>query len=242
MSGLSEKIILALDVESFKEAEGFVKKLSSIIGIFKVGKQLFTRCGPRIIEMIHEHRGRVFLDLKFHDIPNTVARAVEEASKHKVFMLTVHALGGKKMMVRAVAAAADICRDTSTPPPLIVAVTILTSLIEEDLKEIGIDVPVASAVSRLAALAKQAGVIGVVASAQEAPLIRASCGEGFIIVTPGIRPRGSSPGDQKRTVTPAEALLAGANYLVIGRPVLEARDPLRAAHEILDEVAGAEIK
>ena len=242
MSTSPGKIILALDVEGFKEAEGFVKKLSSIIGIFKVGKQLFTHCGPKIIEMIHDYRCKVFLDLKFHDIPNTVARAVEEASKHKVFMLTVHALGGRKMMSQAAAAAASVCRHTSSPPPLILAVTILTSLAQEDLHEIGIDVPVESAVSRLAILAEQAGVSGVVASAQEAPLIRASCGEGFTIVTPGIRPRGSAPDDQKRIVTPAEALLAGAHYLVIGRPVLEAADPLRAAYEIAEEVAKTEIK
>ena len=242
MNRQSEKIILALDVDSFEAAEDMVKKLSGVIGIYKVGKQLFTRCGPRIIEMIHAHRGRVFLDLKFHDIPNTVSRAVEEACKHNVLMLTVHALGGKKMMAQAVAAAADRCRGTSSSPPLIVAVTILTSMLQEDLKEIGMDVPVESAVSRLAALARQAGVGGVVASAREAPLIRATCGENFIIVTPGIRPRGSAPGDQKRTVTPAEALSAGADYLVIGRPVLEAPDPLKAAREIAAEVVGAAIK
>ncbi len=230
----SDKIILALDVDSFEAAEEMVKKLSGMIGIYKVGMQLFTRCGPRIIEMIHAHRGRVFLDLKFHDIPNTVARAVEEACKHNVFMLTVHAQGGKKMMASAVAAAG--MRRGTSPPPLIVAVTVLTSMSQEDLQELGIDAPIQSAVSHLAALARQAGTSGVVASAKEAPLIRASCGKDFIIVTPGIRPQGSSPGDQKRTVTPAEAFTAGADYLVIGRPVLEAPDPVQAARDITAEV------
>jgi len=241
MNASADKIILALDVDSFEAAEEMVKKLGGMIGIYKVGMQLFTRCGPRIIEMIHAHRGRVFLDLKFHDIPNTVARAVEEACKHNVFMLTVHAQGGKKMMAGAVAAAAGMRRGIS-PPPLIVAVTVLTSMSQEDLQELGIDAPVQSAVSHLAALARQAGTSGVVASAKEAPLIRASCGKDFIIVTPGIRPQGSSPGDQKRTVTPAEALAAGADYLVIGRPVLEAADPVQAARVITEEVAETEIK
>jgi orotidine-5'-phosphate decarboxylase len=237
MNRQSEKIILALDVDSFEAAEEMVKKLSGMIGIYKVGMQLFTRCGPRIIEMIHAHRGRVFLDLKFHDIPNTVARAVEEACKHNVFMLTVHAQGGKKMMASAVAAAG--MRRGTSPPPLIVAVTVLTSMSQEDLQELGMDSPVQSAVSHLAALARQAGTSGVVASAKEAPLIRASCGKDFIIVTPGIRPQGSSPGDQKRTVTPAEAFAAGADYLVIGRPVLEAPDPVQAARDITAEVQRA---
>ena len=237
MSTSADKIILALDVDSFEAAEEMVKKLSGMIGIYKVGMQLFTRCGPRIIEMIHAHRGRVFLDLKFHDIPNTVARAVEEACKHNVFMLTVHAQGGKRMMASAVAAAG--MRRGTSPPPLIVAVTVLTSMSQEDLQEFGIDAPVQSVVSRLAALARQAGTSGVVASAKEAPLIRASCGKDFIIVTPGIRPQGSSPGDQKRTVTPAEAFAAGADYLVIGRPVLEAPDPVQAARDITAEVQRA---
>jgi len=235
-----EKIILALDLDGFEAAEEMVKKLSGVIGIYKVGKQLFTRCGPRVIEMLHAHQTRVFLDLKFHDIPNTVARAVEEACKHHVFMLTVHALGGKRMIAQAVAAAAARCRDTSSSPPLIIAVTVLTSMAQEDLHEIGMDAPVESTVSRLATLAQQAGAAGVVASAREAPLIREACGEKFIIVTPGIRPRGSASGDQKRTLTPAEALAAGADYLVIGRPILEAADPVRAARDITAEVAEAE--
>jgi orotidine-5'-phosphate decarboxylase len=233
---VAKKIILALDVETFKEAEHFVKKLSSTIGIFKVGKQLFTHCGPTIIEMIHHHRGKVFLDLKFHDIPNTVARAVEEASKLNVFMLTIHALGGKKMMQEAVATSSTFARNSSLPAPLILAVTILTSLKPDDLKDIGINAPVEEAVSRLAILAKQAGVNGVVASARETHIIRAACGNDLIIVTPGIRPQGTSRDDQKRAATPHEALLAGSDYMVIGRPILEARDPLKVVQEIAEEL------
>ena len=236
MSSASENIILALDVETFEEAEYFVKTLRNTIGIFKVGKQLFTRCGPKIIETVHDHKGKVFLDLKYHDIPNTVARAVEEAVKLKVFMLTIHAMGGMEMMQEAVASSISSARTMSAPPPLIVAVTILTSLKQEDLGAIGIDLPIEEAVSRLAVLAKQAGVKGVVASAQEAQRIKAACGNDFIIVTPGIRPQDTSLDDQKRVVTPKEALRAGSTFMVIGRPILKASDPLKAAQEIAREV------
>ena len=236
MSPASEKIILALDVETFEEAEYFVKTLRNTIGIFKVGKQLFTRCGPGIIEMVHHHEGKVFLDLKYHDIPNTVARAVEEAAKLKVFMLTIHAMGGMEMMQKAVASSTSSSRTLAVPPPLIVAVTILTSLKQEDLVAIGIDMPIEETVFRLATLAKQAGVNGVVASAQEAQRIKTGCGSDFIIVTPGIRPQNTSLDDQKRTVTPKEALRAGSTFMVIGRPILKAKDPLKAAQDIAHEV------
>jgi len=231
-----EKIILALDVESFKEAEELVELLSDYISIFKVGKQLFTHCGPKIIEMIHHHKGKVFLDLKYHDIPHTVAGAVKEACKLKVFMLTLHAMGGQKMMQEAVEASIKIAQQLSSNPPLILAVTILTSLQQEDLKDIGVVPPVEEAVLRLARLSQHAGVKGVVASAREASLIRAACGRNFIIVTPGIRPKGKEADDQKRTLTPKEALLAGSDYLVIGRPLVEAPDPLEAAKEIVQEL------
>ncbi len=239
MSPASEKIILALDVATLEEAEGFVRKLRPAIGIFKVGKQLFTRCGPDIIEMIHHHGGKVFLDLKYHDIPNTVARAVEEAARLKVFMLTIHATGGFTMMKEAVASGISSSRTISGPPPLIVAVTILTSLKQEDLNAIGIDLPIEEAVSRLAVLAKQAGVNGVVASAQEAKRIKAACGNDFIIVTPGIRPQDTSLDDQKRAVTPKDALRAGSTFMVIGRPILKANDPLKAAEAIAREIGEA---
>ena len=232
----SEKIILALDIKSFKEAEEFVELLRDYVGVFKVGKQLFTHCGPKIIEMIHHHKGKVFLDLKYHDIPHTVARAVEEACKLKVFMLTLHAMGGQKMMQGAVDASIKMAKKLSSTPPLILAVTILTSLQQEDLKDIGMVPPIEDAVLRLAKLSQRAGVNGVVASARETALIRATCGSDFIIVTPGIRPKGTTPYDQKRTVTPKEALLAGSDYIVIGRPLLEASDPIEAAKEIVKEL------
>ena len=239
MSPASEKIIVALDVATLEEAEGFVKKLSPAIGIFKVGKQLFTRCGPDIIEMIHHHGSKVFLDLKYHDIPNTVARAVEEAAKLKVFMLTIHAMGGFTMMQEAVASSISSSRTISAPPPIIVAVTILTSLKQEDLVSIGMDLSIEEAVSRLAALAKKAGVNGVVASAQEAQPIKAACGNDFIIVTPGIRPQDASLDDQKRVVTPKDAVRAGSTFMVIGRPILKASDPLEAAEAIVQEIGEA---
>ena len=239
MSPASEKIILALDVATLEEAESFVKTLSPSIGIFKVGKQLFTRCGPRIIEMIHHHGGKVFLDLKYHDIPNTVARAVEEAAKLKVFMLTIHAMGGFTMMKEAVASSINSSLNLCTPPPIVVAVTILTSLKQEDLAAIGMDLPIEEAASLLAVLAKKAGVNGVVASAQEAQRIKAACGDNFIIVTPGIRPQDASLDDQKRVVTPKDAVRAGSTFMVIGRPILKADDPLKAAEAIVQEIGEA---
>ncbi len=231
-----DKIILALDVESFKEAEKFVALLREHIGIFKVGKQLFTHCGPEIIEMIHHHSGKAFLDLKYHDIPHTVARAVEEACKLKVFMLTLHATGGQRMMREAVDASIKMTQKHSSRPPLILAVTILTSLQQEDLTDIGMNSPVEEAVLRLAKLAKGAGVQGVVASAREAALIRNAYGSDLIIVTPGVRPKGAAFDDQKRTLTPREAFSAGSDYIVIGRPILKAEDPLKAAREIVEDM------
>lgn len=228
-----EKLIVALDVESFEEAERLVVLLREDAGVFKIGKQLFTHCGPDIIKMINRHGGRAFLDLKYHDIPHTVARAVEEACKLKVCMLTLHATGGQRMMREAVEASIRVANQHSFSPPLILAVTILTSLQQQDLVEIGMDSPVEEAVLRLAKLAKSAGVQGVVASAREAALIRDTCGSNFIIVTPGIRPKGTASGDQKRTLTPQEAVSAGADYIVVGRPILTASDPLKAAREIV---------
>jgi orotidine-5'-phosphate decarboxylase len=232
----AEKIILALDVEGFKEAEEFVRLLGGKIGVFKVGKKLFTRCGPRVVEMIHRHKGKVFLDLKFHDIPNTVAGAVEEACKLKVFMLTLHAMGGKKMMQEAVESAARMSHKLSIPSPLILAVSILTSLKQEDLNDIGMSSPLEESVLRLAKLSHFAGVHGVIASAKEVVKIKAHFGEDFIVVTPGIRPAGAALNDQKRAVTPKEALMAGSDYLVIGRPILEAKDPLKVVEEITAEL------
>ncbi len=236
MSLARERLIFALDVESFEEAERWVRLLHDKVGIFKVGKQLFTRCGPEVVRMIQDQGGDVFLDLKYHDIPNTVAKAGVEACKLGVRIFNVHALGGKAMMAKVVEeSVACSCANR----PLRIAVTILTSSTEETLKGVGIDRPVAEMVPRLANLTKQAGMDGVVASPKEVGLIREACGDDFIIITPGVRPAFAALDDQKRVTTPAEAIAAGADYLVIGRPISAADDPVAAAQLILDEMEGA---
>ncbi len=234
-----KRLIFALDVDSFEEAQGWVKKLHSKVGLFKVGKQLFTRCGPEIIQMVRAEGGEVFLDLKYHDIPNTVAKAGVEACRLGAKMFNVHALGGLEMMQQTVKEVDAWCADNKTERPTMLAVTILTSSTEETLQKIGIDRPVAEMVPRLAALAKQAGFDGVVASPKEVGLIRQACGEDFAIVTPGVRPAFASLDDQKRVTTPADAIGNGADYLVIGRPISAAADPVAAADLILDEIEGA---
>ncbi len=234
-----ERLIFALDVDSFAEAERWVRRLHGQVGLFKVGKQLFTRCGPQILEMIRREGGEVFLDLKYHDIPNTVAMAAVEACRFEVRMVNVHALGGREMMQRTVAEVDRVAPRGSANRPLLLAVTILTSSTEATLQEVGIDRPVREMVPRLAKLAQEAGMDGVVASPQEVDLIRAACGPDFAIVTPGVRPGFASLDDQKRVTTPGEAIAAGADYLVIGRPISAAPDPAAAAEAILDEMAAA---
>ena len=234
-----ERLIFALDVDSFEEAQGWVKKLHSKVGLFKVGKQLFTRCGPEIIQMVQAEGGEVFLDLKYHDIPNTVAKAGVEACRLGAKMFNVHALGGLEMMQQTVAEVDAWCAANNAERPIMLAVTILTSSTEQTLQGVGIDRPVTEMVPRLAALAKEAGFDGVVASPKEVGLIRQACGEDFAIVTPGVRPAFASLDDQKRVTTPADAISGGANYLVIGRPISAAADPIVAADLILDEIEGA---
>jgi len=239
MQSARERLIFALDVDSFDQARSWVKTLHRKVGVFKVGKQLFTRCGPDVLRMVREEGGQVFLDLKYHDIPNTVAMAGVEATRLGVRMFNVHALGGREMMTRTVAEVDKLAPRGSAERPLLLAVTILTSSTEETLREVGIDRPVAEMVPRLAALAKASGFDGVVASPQEVGLIRDACGPDFAIVTPGVRPGFASLDDQKRVTTPAEAIAAGADYLVIGRPISAAADPAGAAELILQEIAGA---
>ena len=234
-----ERLIFALDVDEFEEAERWVKLLHDKVGVFKVGKQLFTRCGPEVVHMIRGEGADVFLDLKYHDIPNTVAMAGVEAAKLGVRMFNLHALGGRQMMERAAAELDRRCSKGSPERPLLLAVTILTSATAETLREVGIDRPVDEMVPRLALLAQQAGLDGVVASPKEVGLIRAACGEDFAIVTPGVRPSFAALDDQKRVATPGEAIAAGADYLVIGRPISAAADPVAAAEQILEEMAGA---
>jgi orotidine-5'-phosphate decarboxylase len=199
--------------------------------MFKIGTQLFTAAGPELVRGLVARGERVFLDLKFHDIPNTVVSAVAEACRLRASLVDVHALGGRGMMEAAVAALPAM-------GTRLLAVTILTSHDDESLATVGVQGPVADSVRRLALLAKQAGVDGVVASPHEVAVVREACGGDFLIVTPGIRPAGSDPGYQARAATPAAALAAGADYLVVGRPIVAAADPAVAARGILKEMGG----
>lgn len=239
MNQASERLIFALDVDELAEARRWVRKLHRHVGLFKVGKQLFTRCGPEVVKMIRDEGGEVFLDLKYHDIPNTVAMAGIEACRLGVKIFNVHALGGKEMMRVTAQKAEESCRAAAIPAPLLLAVTILTSSTDATLREIGIERPVAEMVPRLAKLAQDAGCGGVVASPLEVGSIRAACGPDFKIVTPGVRPAFAASDDQKRIMTPGEAISVGADYLVIGRPISAAPEPLAATELILDEIAAA---
>jgi orotidine-5'-phosphate decarboxylase len=234
-----KKIIFAIDVGSMTEAESWAELLAPCVGMFKIGKQLFTACGPAVIKAIQERGGEVFLDLKYHDIPNTVAMASLEAARLGVSLFNLHALGGYEMMARTVATLnrefPNCCRSK------VLAVTILTSSTAETLREVGIDLPVAEMVVKLARLAQNAEIEGVVASPQEIPLIREACGRNFLIVTPGVRPAFAVADDQKRVMTPAEAIAAGADYLVIGRPISAAQDPIMAAEAIIEEIIATEV-
>jgi len=232
-----ERLVLALDVDDFKKADELVGKLSDYVGVFKIGSQLFTAEGAKVVNMVNERGGKVFLDLKFHDIPNTVARAAEVATKLGVFIFNVHTSGGYEMMKAAVEASEKISLTLDVRKPLILGVTLLTSINQEILKkEIGITRILEEQVVHLAKLAKAAGLDGVVASSWEINEIRKTCGEDFIILTPGIRPAGKSSDDQKRVMTPREAVKLGADFLVIGRPIRNASNPVEAAKEILREM------
>ena len=234
-----ERLVLALDVDDFKKAEELVSKLSDCVGVFKVGSQLFTAEGTKVINMVNERGGKVFLDLKFHDIPNTVARAAGVATKLGVFIFNVHTSGGYEMMKTAVEASKKNSLALGIRKPLILGVTLLTSINQEILeKEIGIKKRLGEQVVHLAKLAKAAGLDGVVASSWEIKEIREACGEDFVILTPGIRPAGKSSDDQKRIMTPREAIKLGADFLVIGRPIRNASNPVEAAKEILREMEG----
>ena len=232
-----DRIIFALDVEHFSEAQQWVNLLKDQIGVFKVGKQLFTHAGPKVIDMIRKRNQNIFLDLKFHDIPTTVAKAGVEATKLNVSIFDLHALGGFEMMKKTVEASKTTAKELGIPKPLILAITILTSMDEDSLKEVGIRGPILDEVGQLALLAMKAGVDGVVASPQEIGVIRKQCGKDFLIVTPGIRLPSDKKDDQKRTLSPKEAISAGADYLVIGRPIKEAKDPLEAVQRIVEDIS-----
>ena len=232
-------LIVALDVDTLAEARHLAEQLRASVGGFKVGSRLFTRHGPPTVEELVARGDRVFLDLKFHDIPNTVAGAVRAATRLGVWMLNVHASGGHEMMRAARAAADDESARLARPSPLVIAVTLLTSLSEGMLDQIGLAGPLASQVQRLAALAQTAGLDGVVASPLEIPLIRSTCGPEFTVVTPGIRGAGDQNADQMRTLSAAEAISAGASYLVVGRPIIAASNPRAAAERLVAECRAA---
>ena len=234
-----ERLVLALDVDDLKKADELVSKLSNYVGAFKIGSQLFTAEGAKVVNMVNEKGGKVFLDLKFHDIPNTVARAAEVATKLGVSIFNVHTSGGYEMMKAAAEATKKISVTLGIRKPLILGVTLLTSINQEILeKELGIKKRLEEQVVHLAKLAKTAGLDGVVASSWEIKEIRKACGEDFVILTPGIRPVGKSSDDQKRIMTPREAVKLGADFLVVGRPIRNAANPIEAAKKILREMEG----
>lgn len=228
------RLIVALDVPTLSAARRWVRRLRPHVSFFKIGSQLFTAEGPPAVRELVRLGADVFLDLKFHDIPNTVAGAVVAAASLGVSMLTVHASGGVEMMAAAREALRRHCGERERPR--IVAVTLLTSLDENTTRRMGCRGTVRSNVVRLARLAQAAGLDGVVASPEELAAIRRACGEKFLIVTPGIRPAGARRGDHARVATPGAAVAAGADYLVVGRPILDAREPVHLVKQILDEM------
>lgn len=234
----SDKLIFALDADNYEDALSWVELLSGHVGMFKVGKELFTAVGPKIIESIKKRGQRVFLDLKFHDIPNTVARAAEAAVRLNVDMFNVHASGGIQMIKETVSSAWACADKLGTARPIILAVTVLTSLNNADLAEIGFQKNTKDLVVHLAKLAQTAGASGVVASAQDIAPLRDNFGDKFVIVTPGIRSAGAATkDDQKRTLSAYEAVKTGADYIVVGRPIRAVPEPLEACRKIVREIA-----
>jgi orotidine-5'-phosphate decarboxylase len=233
------KLIVGLDVPTRDEALRLAGILANDAAALKVGMELLYAEGPSIVDEVIEKTGaRVFVDSKFHDIPNTVAGAARSITAHKPWMFNVHCSGGKEMMSAAAKAADERARELRAAKPLVIGVTVLTSIDEAIMRdELGVDASPADQVAHLARLAKEAGLDGVVASPLEIETVRSACGEGFLIVTPGIRPEWSQKGDQKRVMTPKEAIAKGADYIVVSRPVIKADDPLGAAHRILEEMA-----
>lgn len=218
-----QKVIVALDYDNQADALVFVDKIDPASCRLKVGKEMFTLFGPEFVRELHKRGFSVFLDLKFHDIPNTCSKAVRAAAELGVWMVNVHASGGERMM----AASREILEPYGNDRPLLIGVTVLTSMEQRDLAGIGLDVAPQQQVMRLATLTKNSGLDGVVCSAQEAAMLKQSLGQAFKLVTPGIRPAGSDVGDQRRIMTPYEAIQAGSDYLVIGRPITQAAEPAK---------------
>lgn len=233
------RLIVALDVDSLAQAQQAVELLAGEVGMFKIGKQLFTHAGPQAVQLVQQLGGQIFLDLKFHDIPNTVAKAAVEATRLGVKMFNVHASGSLAMMRMTVKEVKRVCRQEKLRRPIMLAVTVLTSLDRYELQRVGVEHEVSDQVVRLALLTKEAAMDGVVASPHEVADIRAACGRRFVIVTPGIRPASGKRNDQRRTMTPYEAVRAGVDYVVVGRPILHASDPVGAARAIVAEMEQA---
>jgi orotidine-5'-phosphate decarboxylase len=233
-----ERLLVALDVETGARALELATLLNGLAGGFKIGTRLFTLEGPQLVRDLVSRGQRVFLDLKFHDIPNTVAQAVESAVRTGAWMINVHASGGVPMMEGAVAAGRDTAGRLGQAPPVLVAVTVLTSMNDQVLRDVGVNRPMLDQVVALARMTQAAGMDGVVASAREASAIRHACGDRFLIVTPGIRGASAQarPDDQTRTVGPAAAIRAGATHIVVGRPIIAAPDPRSAAEAIVEEM------
>lgn len=230
-----EKIILALDVDHFEEAQRLVLEFKDHVGMFKVGKQLFTHCGPKIVDFIKLKGSKVFLDLKYHDIPNTVAKASVEAARLGVDMLNVHTAGGLSMMREARISLHDATKEWLMPRPKIIGVTVLTSMDDEELRRVGIEMPVRDLVRKRALLAKEAGLDGVVASGEELEIIRETCGRDFVIVTPGVR-IDEKKDDQKRVTTPKNAIEKGATYIVLGRAITASKTPVELLDQVISDI------
>ena len=239
----AERLVIALDIESDTEALGIVAELKDSVALFKVGLQLFTAYGPDIVRRITGMGGRVFLDLKYHDIPNTVAKASAEAVKLGVSIFNVHSLGGLDMMKAAAESAKETAEKLNLPLPTVLAVTILTSMDEKSMrKELKITRSLQREVAHLARLAQRAGMHGVVASPQEIKALRRAVRGEFVLLTPGVRPAWADKDDQKRVMTPGEAVKAGVDYIVVGRPVLNASDRKAAVEKILEEMNSQKIE
>jgi orotidine-5'-phosphate decarboxylase len=237
---MKEKLIVALDVDRDDRALALFEQLRETVGMFKIGMQLFTAAGPDLVRKIVRAGGRVFLDLKYHDIPNTVAMAAIEATRLGVSMFNIHTSGGREMMKRTAAAVSDVAAREHLPSPTILGVTLLTSIDDETLGQIGIGDRPADMVRRLAALAKSAGLNGVVASAHELAIIRSEVtDQEFVVVCPGMRSAKDAPGDQRRIMSVAEAIRGGADYVVVGRPILNAQDPEKASRMFVEEINNA---
>ena len=232
------RLIVALDVDSYRKAGRLVRLLSPYVKVFKVGNILFTQCGPKIIKYIHKKGAKVFLDLKYNDIPNTVSRAAIEATKLGVYMINVHATSGREALRATAKAVAEEARRHHIFKPILVAVTVLTSLHDEDIHSFGMTGTVKDLVLRLAGLAKDAGLDGVVASPEEIKMIKKEIGDHFVVVTPGIRPEWAMhKGDQKRVMTPSQAVANGADFIVVGRPIIQAKKPAKAVKDILKDMS-----